>query len=171
MFKKGLGCGIATIRASASKTDWQAKGVSRHHGCACPSYWCPVHAVKVLWASTGNDSHSPLVQTLQGRTPTKAAVCQEIKTWAKHLGAQEGSYTGHSLRTTGAQRLAAAGVSEEKIRLFGRWSSLAMLKYVRDTLLADSGVVVSQVVEDRLGSSARRWSSSTWRTKVRRESK
>ena len=90
--------------------------------------------------------------TLQGQTPTKAAVCQEIKTWAKHLGAREDSYTGHSLRTTGAQRLAVAGVSEEMIRLFGRWSSSAMLNYVRDSLLADSGIVVSQFAEGRLGS-------------------
>ena len=160
LFTKGTGCGVATLRVSASKTDWQAKGVSRHHGCACPSYWCPVRAAKALWTSTGDDAHSPLVQTLQDRTPTKAMVCQEIKLWAKHLGAQDGSYTGHSLRTTGAQRLAAAGVSEEKIRLFGRWTSTAMLKYVRDTLLADSGIVVAQIVEGRLGSSACSWSTA-----------
>ena len=159
-FTKGPGCGVATLKVAASKTDGQAKGVSRHHGCACPSYWCPVRAAKALWASTGDDAQSPLVQTLQGQTPTKAMVCQEIKLWATHLGAKDGTFTGHSLRTTGAQRLAAAGVSEEKIRLFGRWSSTAMLLYVRESLLADSGVAVAQIVEGRLGSSACSWSTA-----------
>ena len=62
------------------------------------------------------------------------------------MGAKEGRFTGHALRTTGAQRLAMAGVSEAKIRLFGRWASQAMLAYVRETLLAESGVVVSKEV-------------------------
>ena len=48
----------------------------------------------------------------------------------------EDRITGHSLRTTGAQRMAAAGISEEKIRMFGRWAFNEMVGYAREALLA-----------------------------------
>ena len=53
------------------------------------------------------------------------------------------------MRTTGAQRLARAGVTEAQIRLFGRWAPRAMLEYVRDALLAEDGVAVARQVEER----------------------
>ena len=148
-FRLGAGCGVASLLVSASKLDWQAKGVRRHHGCACPSKWCPVKEAKTLWTAARGDRETPLVVTKQGSTASKAGVCREIKDWAQHLGAKKGNYTGHSLRTTGAQRLARAGVTEAQIRLFGRWASRAMLEYVRDALLAEDGVAVAKQVEER----------------------
>ena len=147
-FKPGKGCGVATLCVSASKQDWRARGVKRHHGCACPSRWCPVLAAKALWEAAKGDSEAPVVLTTEGRAASKQAVSEEIKAWAAHRGAAAGNYTGHSLRATGAQRLARAGVSEAKIRLFGRWASRAMLEYVREALLAEEGIAVAkQVVE------------------------
>ena len=43
-----------------------------------------------------------------------------------------------------------AGASDSKIRLLGRWASQAMLAYVRETLLAESGVVVSKEAEEKI---------------------
>ena len=151
-FKPGGGCGVATLRVSASKRDWRAKGVKRHHGCACPSRWCPVLSAKALWEAAKGDSEAPLVLTVGGQAASKQAVCEEIRGWAAHRGATAGNFTGHSLRTTGAQRLARAGVSEAKIRMFGRWASHAMLGYVREALLAEEGVTVAkQVIEQEVG--------------------
>ena len=41
-------------------------------------------------------------------------------------------WTGHSLRVTGAQGLAAAGVDTWAIQLIGRWGSEAVLGYIRE---------------------------------------
>eukprot|EP00972_Heterocapsa_arctica_P085862 12654200-Heterocapsa_arctica.AAC.1 len=38
---------------------------------------------------------------------------------------------GHSGRATGAQIMAAAGISEWRIQAFGRWGSAAVLGYLR----------------------------------------
>ena len=146
-FVEGVGCGVAALHISASKTDAKARGIWRRHGCACPSRLCPVKALKKLVASAGKQMECvPLVTTKKGYTPTKAQTVEEIAAWSRHLEAPAGRYTGHSLRTTGAQRLAMAGVSEAKIRMFGRWASDAMIAYVRETLLAASGMAVAKEV-------------------------
>ncbi len=143
----GRGCGVAAVLVSASKTDWRAKGLTRRHGCACPSILCPVRAVRTLLrdAAARNAMDGPLVLSRDGRGATKQHVEREIKGFARHLGAS-GHFTGHSLRVTGAQRLAMAGVSEDKIRTFGRWTGHTMLRYVRDTLLAYAGVEMAKQV-------------------------
>ncbi len=145
----GRGCGVAALKVSASKTDWKAKGLVRRHGCACPSVLCPVRAVRALLeaAPAGADGNTPLVRGRKGGVARKAEVVKEIRKFAVHLGAPPGNYSGHSLRVTGAQRLALSGVSEDKIRVFGRWASAAMLRYVRDKLLEHSGLEVSTIVE------------------------
>ena len=147
--EEGRGCGVASLNISASKTDGRAKGTWRHQGCACPSKLCPAKALRNLWTDTEAwGPKAPLVVTTAGVSPTEAQVVDEIVSWAVYLQAPQGNYTGHALRTTGAQRLAMAGVSEAKIRMFGRWASEAMLRYVRESLLAQSGIVVAKQVED-----------------------
>ena len=114
-FKGELGCDVATLCVSASKLDWKAKGVTRHHGCACPSVWCPVKASKILVGAADKKSReAPSAVTSKGEVPTKVSACNEIKRWAVHSGASEGVFTGHSLRTTGAQRLAMAGSAKPR---------------------------------------------------------
>eukprot|EP00971_Amphidinium_carterae_P112220 2222827-Amphidinium_carterae.1 len=44
--RDGPGCGIAVVDLPVSKTDFQALGKKRAHGCACPSLLCPVAAMR-----------------------------------------------------------------------------------------------------------------------------
>ena len=87
-----------------------------------------------------------MVKACDGGVVTKAQMVAVIQAFARAAGARAGNYTGHSLRVTGAQQMALAGISEDKIRLFGRWTSSAMLAYVRETLLARSGLQVAKAV-------------------------
>ena len=140
------GCGVAELRVSASKTDTAGRGVKRQHGCACPSPLCPVAAVKRLLARAAGTEGAYLVQATNGGVVTKIQMVAEIQAVAKALGASTGNFSGHTLRVTSAQLMALAGVSEEKIKMFGRWASAAMLAYVRETLLTKSGLKVAKEV-------------------------
>ena len=53
--------------------------------------------------------------------------------------------SGHSLRATGAQGLAAAGVETWAIELLGRWGSDAVRGYVRDARLASASDMARRV--------------------------
>ena len=55
--------------------------------------------------------------------------------------------TGHSGRVTGAQRLAAAGVDELRIQVFGRWASCSVRRYVREATLDGVGATLALEVE------------------------
>jgi CTP:molybdopterin cytidylyltransferase MocA len=55
--------------------------------------------------------------------------------------------TGRSPRVTGAQRMALAGVSEWRIQVFGRWGSSAVLRCIRDTLVAVEWADIAKTVE------------------------
>merc|ERR1712085_226856 len=114
----------------ASKTDTEARGVARAHGCSCttaatPS--CPYHAVldqldrlrrlfPDRWSSTGPDDDLPLFPAEDGSVVTKDRMVATIVAAAKllkvPLAAPDGSarVSGHSLRVSGAQGLAKAGL-------------------------------------------------------------
>ena len=114
---------------------------------------CPVRAARALLkASAGKGPDAFVVLNLRGQPATKEEVVQEIRAAAKLSGAV-GRFTGHSLRVTGAQRLAKAGVCEAKITAFGRWASDAFRLYVRDAVLEASGGELSKVVEAQLAES------------------
>ncbi len=143
----GAGCGSVTLNISVSKTDPCAKGAYRTLGCACPSLLCPVAAARRLaLAGAGLEPHGLLVRNLRGQPATKAEVVREIRALAKRWGAV-GAVTGHSMRVTGAQRLAMAGIAEGRIAIFGRWVSKAMLLYVREALLGAAGGGIAEQVE------------------------
>lgn len=55
--------------------------------------------------------------------------------------------SGHSLRATGAQGLAAAGVDTWAIELLGRWGSDAVRGYVREARLADAAAMARRVAD------------------------
>ena len=154
--------GLARVRLHlpASKTDQAALGVARSHGCACQpgraaSPHCPVHSVwdQLLllrrrfpqrWALDRPDSQLPLFPTEGGTACAKQAVTATIVAAADMLSfpraAPDGSerVSGHSLRATGAQGLAKAGLELWAIQLLGRWGSDAIKSYVRDAHLARS---------------------------------
>ena len=60
---------------------------------------------------------------------------QAIRGYGEHLGMlMTAELTGTSLRVTGAQRMAKAGLTPEQIKTFGRWgSSKQMAKYTRES--------------------------------------
>ena len=145
----GGACGVATLNLPVSKSDPQAKGCLRSLGCACPSALCPVRAARVLWAHTdglGDDAF--VVRNLRGLPCTKQEVVQEIRQVARHT-ATRGWATGHTMRVTGAQRLAAAGIEESRIALFGRWGGATVRGYVREAALGRGGGGLAEQVEGR----------------------
>ena len=85
-----------------------------------------------------------------------------IRRFADHLGLKRGRFTGHSLRTAGAQHLAKEGWSDAKITVFGRWASKHMLTYVREALIEPLGAMsgAGPVVQDSKPSSSGTGNSS-----------
>ena len=79
----------------------------------------------------------PLFPDARGHVVSKEAMTQTIRLAAEKLGvrldAADGSarVSGHSLRVTGAQGLARAGVDTWAIQLLGRWGSSTVLEYVQ----------------------------------------
>ena len=139
----------------ASKADPQAMGVTRTHGCSCkvtPSPLCPVHCLwdqllhlrhtfPLRWNADGPHWDLPLFPTVAGEVVEKEAMAHTIREAARLLGLPLSSpdnaeqITGHSLRATGAQGLARAGLDLWAIQLLGRWGSEAVKTYVRQAAL------------------------------------
>ena len=144
------GASVVRWRLPASKNDQEATGVARAHGCACSGSLtsCPWHAARLQLQRLrarfpdrfdGDNPHLdlPLFPDVQGRVVTKEAMTATIRLAAEKLGvrleAADGSsrVSGHSLRVTGAQGLARAGVDTWAIQLLGRWGSSTVLEYVQ----------------------------------------
>ena len=139
----------------ASKNDSEAHGVSRTLGCNCdgsPGASCPYHAVEkqltVLAAKFKDkfvdgrpDRDLPLFPTARGEVVTKDQMAKTVVEAARRLqvplASPDGSarVTGHSLRVSGAQGLAKAGIDTWAIQLLGRWGSAAVLGYIQDAHL------------------------------------
>ena len=167
---RGEGTSSPTItwHLPASKADPKAIGTSRTHGCSCgdvASGGCPVHAIwdqlLVLrltfpdrWsAEKGYDWDLPLFPTAAGKAVEKEAMAETIRAAAVHLKVALASpdlteqVTGHSLRATGAQGLARAGIDEWAIQLLGRWGSQAIRLYTRQAALERSATWASRAVK------------------------
>ena len=139
----------------ASKTDAEARGVARAHGCCCISAApasCPYHAVvaqldrlrrlfPARWSAAGPADDLPLFPDEEGSVVTKDHMVATIVDAARRLRVplespdQSARISGHSLRVTGAQGLARAGVDVWAIQLLGRWGSDAVLGYIREVPL------------------------------------
>jgi hypothetical protein len=148
-----------TWHLPATKTDPEAVGCARTHGCTCVgglSGRCPVHALwdqllvlkrrfPAEWSSTTGFSWSlPLFPDSTGKAVSKEAMTETIRHAALLLGVPLASpdlteqVTGHSLRATGAQGFASAGLDEWSIQLLGRWGSKAIRGYTREAALERS---------------------------------
>merc|ERR1712086_1037609 len=139
----------------ASKTDAEARGVARAHGCCCISAApasCPYHAVVAQldrlrrlfpdrWSAAGPADNLPLFPAVDGSVVTKDCMVATIVDAARRLRVplespdQSARISGHSLRVTGAQGLARAGLDVWAIQLLGRWGSDAVLGYIREVPL------------------------------------
>ena len=144
----------------ASKSDQQALGTARTHGCACGgplSTGCPYHAVKGQldrlrrlfphrWSGTAFDVDLPLFPGVDGSVVTKEAMTATLVEAALRLKVPtetadgSGRVSSHSLRRTGAQGLARLGVDSWAIQLLGRWGSSAVLGYIQEVPLERSAV-------------------------------
>ena len=143
----------------ASKTDVEARGVSRVHGCSCLAEGrvgsCPFHAAKFQfarlrrlfpqkWKRGSWDLELPFFPDEHGRVVSKDVMTATIREAGRRLAVQASSpdgsekLTGHSLRVTGAQGLARAGLEVWAIQLLGRWGSQTVLDYVREVPLEHS---------------------------------
>ena len=161
----------------ASKSDQQALGVARTHGCCCtsgPRRRCPVHSawdqLIILeerfpdkFTQQGRreassppvcvDELLPLFPTEEGNVCEKSEICETIVEAARRLGVplevpdHSERISGHSLRATGAQGLARAGLELWAIQLMGRWGSDAVKTYVRDAFVDASEGWARKVVE------------------------
>jgi len=153
----------------ASKTDAEARGVARAHGCCCSAASpasCPFHAVESQlsrlrrlfpgrWSADGPAADLPLFPAADGTVVTKEAMVQTIVEAARRLGVPLSSpdasarVSGHSLRVSGAQGLARAGVDSWAIQLLGRWGSSAVLGYIREVPLELSASWATRAARSR----------------------
>lgn len=62
---------------------------------------------------------------------SSAKIAQAVKYMARVEGFEDTRFTTHSLRYGGATALGAAGTPDSWIQTFGRWRSLAFLKYIK----------------------------------------
>ena len=162
-FTEGQGCGGAELTVRASKADTEAAGCTRAHACTCPVAICPVKAARAL--TQGLEAGERALQDKEGRGLSKKDTIRLLKAYAASQGVHTKRITGHSLRTTGTQQLAEAGLSSEQIRLFGRWaSSTNMLKYARDAHIRPG--IIAEALKKRQRSLAspkerarKRWST------------
>ena len=90
----------------------------------------------------------PLVPDGRGNFVEKRRVVEAMRELAVRAGIGERRITEHSMRVTGAQRMALAGVHEWRIQLFGRWGSQAVLAYIRETLLEGRREDLAAEVQD-----------------------
>ena len=158
---------IVRFHLPASKTDVRAIGTAREHGCSrgrVPSPSCPVHSAwdqltflrqhfPDKWQLGRPSADLPLFPAARGTACTKEAMTATIVHTAALLGVEVAApggserVSGHSLRATGAQGLAAAGVDTWAIELLGRWGSDAVRGYIRDARLASAASMARRVAD------------------------
>ena len=105
---------------------------------------CPFHALleQVEMASKllGNSSQW-IFPTSAGGKSSKLGWSKTFETIACFNGIDLNSdngalrFSGHSARSSGAQHLVKLGVDLWRVQIFGRWSSNAFLKYIRESPL------------------------------------
>ena len=154
----------------ASKTDVEAAGVTRSHGCCCVggrSFLCPVHAAEdqmnmlearlpSRFASGVPDADLPFFPTAEGNVVTKGSMTDTIIQAATLLKVPKTSadgnerVSGHSLRVTGAQGLTKAGLDTWAVQLLGRWGSDTVLTYIRNVPLQKSAEWARDVIKKTL---------------------
>ena len=148
-------CEWVTWDMPASKADWLALGKQRSLACACPSSLCPAAAMKRVLqvAKQENEGRSmdarggPLLPKRGGAPMSKkemTAFFCDLEALTQSTGKR---ITGHSARVTGAMRMAFAGHTLHKIKIFGRWGSDAVERYVREAILGKKGGNIAKVTE------------------------
>ena len=152
-------CPSAALTLPASKSDQAGVGVRRTHTCICRNGatrpFCPAH---VAWdqliilkrlhprhfAGDSLVTDLPFFPAEGGEPCTKDGFTQTIVKAAQLLEMPTASdldnvrVTGHSMRPTGAQFLARAGLDTYTVQLLGRWGSSTVENYVRDAVISEA---------------------------------
>ena len=136
-FPGGPKCGHAELTIRASKSDPEAVGCKRVLACMCPLVICPVAAAEALAQGKRLDEH--VLRDNRGEVMSKQDTVRLLRAFAARAKCDTERIAGHSMRTTGAQRMAAAGLSTTQINASGRWGSLSqMIKYAREAHIGPS---------------------------------
>ena len=104
-------------------------------------------AVKANLGTTTDAMGGPLLPKKDGTALIKKEMEQFFVDLEAATGRTRKRITGHSARVTGAMRMAFGGHSLTKIKIFGRWGSAAVERYVREAILGYRGGDVAQVTE------------------------
>lgn len=91
---------------------------------------CPIQALKD-YMSIRPSVQGPLFIHFYTKPLTKVQVNKVLKKCVLTLGLPTEDYSSHSFRIGAATSAAIQGVSEEKIKLMGRWKSNAVNSYIR----------------------------------------
>ena len=112
----------------------------KHNACRQPfelvltkqksSVICPVEALKDYLLVRG-DSDGPLFCMPNLDPISREMFTKYLKINLSYCGLNTDLYKSHSLRIGGATYYAELGLSDEQIRLIGRWKSNAFKKYIR----------------------------------------
>ena len=152
-------CPAVTLTLPASKADQTGVGVKRTHTCLCRGGairpFCPAHAAwdQLLNLRRWYPSHFsegilvtdlPFFPARGGGTCTKEGFTQTIVRAAQILEMplqnelDNERVTGHTMRPTGAQFLARAGLDTYTVQLLGRWGSSTVEQYVREAVISEA---------------------------------
>ena len=120
---------IVKIHLKQSKTDQCGREVDVVVG-QTDSDLCPVVANLAYIATHGN-CQGPSFLVGAGTPLIKPNFTADLGRVLAATGLSQTDYVGHSFRIGAATSAALAGVEDSTMQLFGRWQSLAFLRYVR----------------------------------------
>jgi hypothetical protein len=124
-----------TLRLNSSKTDPFRKSVVIHYFANTKSVACPVTALRKLLSIHTHDQPLFFVSSINQLLSRNMFI-----DWLKltlivvntqfNLSIDPSKYSGHSLRRGGATSLHIRGISEQTIKILGRWRSDAFRRYI-----------------------------------------
>ena len=117
---------------------WSTRSVTRSRALSLPCRGVSAQLLLDLFSMDGElPVDLPLFPTSSGHTTSKAAVVASFRAWLSAPGLPlDNLPTGaRSFRAAGAQLLAKEGIDTDAIMVAARWTSLAVLKHVREAPL------------------------------------
>ena len=91
---------------------------------------CPLDALRKYISLRGN-SHGPLFCFQNMHPVSRNYFVNKLNIALSYCGLSHNSYKSHSFRIGAASYYASTGLSDEQIRLLGRWRSNAFRRYIR----------------------------------------
>eukprot|EP00439_Symbiodinium_sp_Y106_P035487 s3692_g4.t1 len=157
--------GLVHLLLPVHKTATQGKLTERSLGCGCAvkqQPLCPFHAAKrhlqrlEILQGTLDLQSIPLFPSDSGKVLEKSQVISLIRQTLRNAGVTTARqdevrnlverFGGHVLRVAGTQHLYLLGLRWDLVQLHGRWSSLAVQRYLQEAPLIQVPGVVSQAL-------------------------